>query len=169
MFKAFFALRYVSITSVIFSFIGSIVMFAAGVYKTVKAIKIFLGLKIPQEMQEYGASKMDLTMIGMIEAVDAFLFALVLMIFSYGIYVLFITNPTELEKRGYKLPKWMRFQDIAQLKIVLAEVIVIILFVLFLKEILLEIDHLKWTLMIFPLSILLMAGALKLLHPSDHH
>jgi len=55
----------------------------------------------------------------------------VLLYFAYGVYSLFI-HPDEGEE-ALAVPAWLRVQQIGQLKQIVAEVIIVILFALFLR------------------------------------
>ncbi len=97
---------------------------------------------------------------------DAFLIALVLLIFSFGVYKLFIAEI----KTPKNLPgaPWAQITSIEGLKKVLVEVILVILVVLFLWEVVyLEADA-SWNVLVLPLSIVLIAAALKLVDWRSH-
>ena len=64
-----------------------------------------------------------------LEAVDAFLFGIVLVIFAYGIAIGFVfTLP---ETVGKSLPNWMKIEGVSQLKGILSEVVIVVLIVIF--------------------------------------
>jgi uncharacterized membrane protein YqhA len=92
--------------------------------------------------------------------VDAFLIGLVLLIFAYGVYTLFIRR-IELEEKV--VFHWLEISSITSLKTLLAELIIIILFVKFLDVVIISIDKLTWEILILPVSILLLALSLKFL------
>jgi uncharacterized membrane protein YqhA len=85
----------------------------------------------------------------------------VLFIFAYGVYWIFVFQKTE-ETESDPL-KAIRITNISQLKKILAEVIIIILFVKFLEIALINLNSLKWELLIMPGSILLLSVSLKFL------
>ena len=111
----------------------------------------------------------------MIESLDRFLIALVLLYFAYGVYMLFI-HPEEPEE-ALALPAWLRVKQIGQLKQVVAELIVAVLFVLTLRQSLQAFSgpqvDLTWnqigTLAILPVTTLLLALALRFVefHPKS--
>lgn len=87
---------------------------------------------IPWAMgQRVAVSPETSSVISIIAGLDRFLIAIVLLYFSYGVYSLFI-RPEE-SKAELSLPAWLRVRQIGQLKQVVAEVIIVILFVLFLR------------------------------------
>jgi len=161
MFKRFFALRYVSIIAVISLFAGSVLMFLSGAIFAFNAYLIFFFGRsvavLPGHLGENTAASVVI-----IQSVDAFLFALVLLIFSYGIYTLFIYNP---EEKNEKLPGWLHIETISQLKTILIQVIIVILAVNVLEHIVIVgSESLKWETLIIPASMVGLALALKLMH-----
>ncbi len=99
-----------------------------------------------------------------LEAVDAFLFGIVLVIFAYGIAIGFVfTLP---EGYGEKLPNWMKVGGVGQLKATLAEVVIVVLIVIFARVVVGTVDSGKlfeWPMLVLPASILLIAAALRML------
>lgn len=160
--------RYLSIVAVIGSLAGSILMFFLGSYN------IYLAFSQVLQFPEYEGSNFgSAAVISVIEGLDRFLIAIVLLYFAYGVYTLFL-HP-ESSRQELALPDWLRVGHIGQLKQVVAEVIIVVLFVLFLRLTLeafshgggaLELRHLA-TLLLLPVSIVLLALALRLvqLHP----
>ena len=99
-----------------------------------------------------------------LEAVDAFLFGIVLVIFAYGIAIGFVfTLP---EGYGASLPKWMKVEGVGQLKATLAEVVIVVLIVIFARVVVETVELSKpfeWPLLVLPASILFIAGALRMI------
>jgi uncharacterized membrane protein YqhA len=101
------------------------------------------------------------------------LIAIVLLYFAYGVYSLSI-HPEQHESE-LALPAWLRVQQIGQLKQVVAEVIIVVLLVLFLRVALEAYQtpnaSMSWlqiaTLLLLPVCTMLLALALRLveLHP----
>ena len=95
----------------------------------------------------------------MIQAIDVFLIGLVLMIFTGGIYNLFIRRP---ESDASGINSWVKVTSITQLKRILAELVIVILFVKTLEGALaIEPGDLRWENLVLPLGILMLALALK--------
>ncbi|MDD1694807.1 MAG: YqhA family protein [Methanoregula sp.] len=160
----FFALRNISIIAVISLFAGSVLMFLSGALFVINAYLIFfLGRSIailPGHLSEESAASVVL-----IQSVDAFLLALVLLIFSYGIYVLFIINPEDL---NVKLPQWLNIRSISQLKTTLVQVIIVILAVNLIEHVIVVgSEALKWETLIIPASMVGLALALKLMYTGN--
>lgn len=160
--------RYLAVIAVIGTFAGSILMFVLGIYNIYLAFTQGFG-GVDQEPGEFGTG----AVISVIEGLDRFLIAIVLLYFAYGVYSLFM-HPEEREE-DLALPAWLKVEQIGQLKQVVAEVIVVILLVLFLR-VALQAFHaptgeIGWSRLAFigllPVSIALIALALRLveLHP----
>ncbi len=166
-FRALYRMRYISMVAVICAFAGSALMFVVGAVKTVTAIAYYLfNIDLGVELST-GAAKGDLTQKLLVQSVDSFLFAMVMMIFSFGVYNLFI-KPTR--RPAEHRPFWFNMRSVGHLKHTLAELIIIILFVKFLEIVLLDLRNLTWETLILPIGIGFLAVALKLLdlrHEAD--
>ena len=160
--------RFLSLIAVIGSLAGSLLMYVLGLYNIWQAFSE--GLRLPgDDPGQFGTA----AVISVIEGLDRFLIAIVLLYFAYGVYTLLI-HPGEPKER-LAIPDWLRVQQIGQLKQVVAEVIVVILLVLFLRVALQAFQNaeaaLEWrqiaSLAILPVSIAFIALALRLveLHP----
>lgn len=162
MFNLFLRLRYVSLIAVISLFFASVLMFLAGLGRTITAFLLFFTGVFPLTLPEH-LSETSLASVALIQAVDAFLFALVLLIFSFGIFILFVQQGTEEERR--MLPRWMQIESISELKTTLIQVIIVILAVNVLEHVIITgSDALKWETLIIPGAILCLAAALRLMH-----
>jgi uncharacterized membrane protein YqhA len=160
--------RYLTVLAVIGSLAGSVLMFFLGLYNIYLAF--VGGLRFPlDEAESFGAE----AVISVIEALDRFLIGIVLLYFAYGVYTLFL-HPEEPEE-DLALPEWLKVRQIGQLKQVVAEVIIVILLVLFLR-LALQAFHSDTTtlepmqiatLIVLPVSVLFLALALWFvqLHP----
>jgi uncharacterized membrane protein YqhA len=96
-----------------------------------------------------------------LEAVDAFLFGIVLVIFAYGIAIGFVfTLP---EGYGARLPEWMKVGGVGQLKATLAEVVIVVLIVIFARVVVEANGHFQWSMLVLPASIFLIALALRMI------
>ncbi len=162
--------RFLTVVAVVGSLAGSLLMFCLGLVNIFDAFHLWL----PGATDEAEREPREATsVISVIEGLDRFLIGIVLLYFAYGVYSLFV-RPGEPE-RELSLPDWLRVKQIGQLKQVVAEVILVILFVLFLRVALRAFQDpvvtLDWleigTFLALPLSTLLLALALRLveLHP----
>ncbi|QHI39285.1 hypothetical protein IMCC3317_46950 [Kordia antarctica] len=157
--KTFYLFRYISWIAIIGSLLGSLLLFVVGALKTINAFRVVLFDYIPKDKAHLHTA--DIATTYLIKSLDTFLIALVLFIFAHGVYTLFISNKKYDDGNG--VLKWIRTPNIGHLKNVLAEVIVIILFVKFLEVVFVNIDNLKWEIVILPISIVLLALGLKFL------
>jgi len=166
--------RFLTIAAVVGSLTSSVLMFYLGLYDIFRAFQ--KGLKSPMESTLEG-SPGALSVISVVEGLDRFLIGIVLLYFGYGVYSLFIRPEEALKetKENLALPSWLRVREVGQLKQVVAELIVVIIFVLFLRVALQVFQDsdlvLNWrqiaTLLVLPACTALLAVALKLieLHP----
>jgi uncharacterized membrane protein YqhA len=162
MFNVFFALRYIIFIIVIGTFMGAGLMILLGVSETWEAFMLFI-FNEPLAEKFGDISHADAAVLTMVGSVDDYLFGLVLIIFSYGIYMLYLHDHSKTTNA--QLPSWLIVKDIEQLKKTLAQVIVIILFVKFLEIVLTT--NLVWENLIIPISIALLAVGLKFLFDED--
>ena len=153
-------IRFVSIIAVVFSAIGSLLMFVVGAQKTLKALSIyFMGDQLttePPPPPHLDAT--DQTMIAIVESVDAFLIGIVLMIFALGVYYLFISKV-----QSSSAPSWLHVSSVEHLKKSLMEVILVVLSVMFLREMLYLGEAWTFESLSIPAGVALLAAALKLL------
>ncbi|PKP59220.1 MAG: hypothetical protein CVT89_01545 [Candidatus Altiarchaeales archaeon HGW-Altiarchaeales-2] len=141
----FFKARYIIIAPVICSFIGAILAFYVGVYATWEAIYMLINnntLEIEGQL---------------IKVMDAFLMGLILIIFSFGVYDLFVSKLDPAEASGIR-PNWLKFNDVGELKVMLTEVILVILTILFFEWVQHNINHLEsWSILVIPIGVLFIA------------
>ncbi len=162
--------RLSTLVAVLASWIGAVMMFVLGVAHTYDG---FAALMFEDPTLYGDLPRGDATVVHLIGALDRFLIAVVLLYFGYGLYGLFVRP--DRAPRDLGLPDWLHVESIGELKQTLAEVIIVILFVLFLR-VALETFHADWLsltlagvaqILLLPVSIVLLAGALRLaeLHP----
>ncbi|HXI85815.1 MAG TPA: YqhA family protein [Parvularculaceae bacterium] len=168
----FRATRLFTLVAVLASIAGALLMFYLGAANTVEAFA--LQIRAPSD----GAAGLpvdEATVIELMDALDRFLIGMVLLFFGYGVYGLFIRP--ELGPRALGLPEWLHVERLGQLKQTLAEVIIVVLFVLFLR-VALEAFHegegamtiaALGRFLVLPVAILLLSAALRLarLHPKE--
>lgn len=158
--ETFNIFRFISWIAIICSLLGSILLFIVGAIKTYSAYAaVFLGQVGNEELAHLESSEVATTYL--IKSLDTFLIALVLFIFAHGVFTLFISDKKLVKKTS--VLHWINTPNIGHLKNILGEVIVIILFVKFLELILVNLNNLRWQILILPVSILLLAVSLKFL------
>ena len=132
--------------------IGSLLMFLQGGFYLHEAWHTLI---TPGEAAERSVT------VPVLEAVDAFLFGIVLVIFAYGIAIGFVfTLP---EGYGRSLANWMKIEGVSQLKGILSEVVVVVLIVIFARVVVEASGKFEWSMLVLPLSILLIAVALRMI------
>ena len=161
------AARLITFLAVLASSIGAFLMIGIGLNETVRAAAT---LMVPEAT---GLPAGDATAVHLVSALDRFLMGVVLLYFAFGVYLLFVRPDRRPEELG--IPSWLQVEGIGQLKQTLAEVIIVILFVLFLRVALesyiAEGPDMSWPevlkLLTLPVAIFLLSAALKLaeLHP----
>ncbi len=163
--RLFWVTRLFTLSAVWSSFVGAVLMFYLGVANTVEAFTLQLS---GESAEDSPLPNAELTIILLMDALDRFLIGMVLLFFSFGVYGLFIRP--ELTAREMGLPDWMHVEHIGQLKQTIAEVIIVVLFVLFLR-VALEQFHTSGAsgslagvarFLMLPTAILLLSAALRL-------
>lgn len=158
-------IRFTALIAVLFAAVGSSLMFVVGAEKTILALRIyFLGAQLtsaPSPPPHLDAT--DQTMIALVESVDAFLIGLVLMIFALGVYYLFVRGDA-----GPAPPSWLRVRSVEQLKKSLMEIILVVLSVMFLREMLYLGEAWTFESLAIPAGVALLAGSLRLLDWHSH-
>lgn len=131
--------------------IGSLLMFLQGAFHLNDAWhKLMSGTEAEKQVT-----------VPVLEAVDAFLFGIVLVIFAYGIAIGFVfTLP---EGYGRSLPNWMKVEGVGQLKATLAEVVIVVLIVIFARVVVEANGVFQWSMLVLPFSIFLIAVALRMI------
>jgi len=150
--------RYFVLLAVIFGMVGSIVLFivaSVDIYSVASTvINTYLNHLHPDHFHENIVS-------GLIGAVDLYLIAVVMFIFSFGLYELFISEVDMAEKGSSNI---LEIHSLDQLKDKIAKVIVMVLVVSFFQRVL----HTQYNggleMLYFALSILALALGLYFLH-----
>lgn len=142
--------RWLMLIAAIGTALGAVLMFWIGVIRIVTGFAAVVA----------GGTKPAI--IAVMGATDAFIFGLVLLIFSFAITFGFVSEmPQAMQER---LPRWIPSGGVAGLSRAMMEVIVVYLTVDFVTDIAEQEGPGEWTLLIMPVSIILIAGALRLLH-----
>ncbi len=148
----FLSLRAIMLIGSAGALVGSLLMFLQG--------GVFLHEAWHTILTEGDAVQKQVT-VPVLEAVDSFLFGIVLVIFAYGIAIGFVfTLP---EGYGQRLPVWMKVGGVGQLKATLAEVVIVVLIVIFARIVVEANGHLQWSMLVLPASILMISAALRMI------
>ena len=148
----FLSLRAIMLIGSVGALVGSLLMFLQG--------GVFLHEAWHTILAEGDAVQKQVT-VPVLEAVDSFLFGIVLVIFAYGIAIGFVF--TLLEGYGQRLPVWMKVGGVGQLKATLAEVVIVVLIVIFARIVVEANGHLQWSMLVLPASILMISVALRMI------
>jgi uncharacterized membrane protein YqhA len=132
--------------------LGSLLMFLQGAYYLIEAAQTLI---LP------GAISSNPVTVPVLEAIDSFLFGVVLVIFAYGIAIGFVLPlPPGM---GRRLPKWMKIQGVGQLKEILAQAVMVVLIVIFARIVVESGAIFQWNMLVLPISVLLIAIALRMI------
>lgn len=108
--------RYLALLAVLALLVTALFAFGWGAFKTFDALTLVITT----------AGRDSGIIIALIEVVDAFLVAVALLIFSYGLYELFIGD--------LALPDWMQIHNLHDLKSKLSGVLILVLAVKFIEK-----------------------------------
>lgn len=155
--------RFFTLFAVIFSLIGAMILFLVAsldIWQVVVLMRDMIFFHVhPENLHENVVASI-------IGAIDLYLIAVVLLIFSLGIYELFISKIDEAEASSSNI---LQIHSLDQLKDKIAKVIIMVLVVSFFQRVL----HTPYTgaleMLYFSASILLLALALYFLHKGDNH
>lgn len=146
-------LRYLAIIVVLFAVLHTLGFLAIGAMKTWQAYSLLIS------EQPFPADKGP--GIYMLESIDSFLVALVLLVFAIGISSLFLSGKDK--KAQSTIPKWMQVQNLLELKLLLWEVILTVLVIAFVGQLVTQLQNLTWEILVIPTSILMLSVSFYLL------
>jgi uncharacterized membrane protein YqhA len=149
MLRAALSLRLVLLSAALGTGVGALIMFWQGLATTLHAA---VGLYHGEEAKLVTAAVMGAT--------DIFLFGIVLVIFTYAIVFGFVFKLAKPDRR--KLRAWMRPTGMHELKTTLISAILVYLVVDFATDWAEIGQNITWTLLVKPMSILMLAAALRL-------
>ncbi|HBE16346.1 MAG TPA: hypothetical protein DEG17_20935 [Cyanobacteria bacterium UBA11149] len=154
------SVRFLTIVPVFFGIISTIVLFAIGSWEIIHAVSEFLHFEGNPEKYTIEIMK------DIIGGIDLYLMGVVLILFSFGIYELFISKIDIARSENQEI-KILEIKSLEQLKDKLLKVIVMVLVVGFFKRVMeIEIEQ-PLELLYFAMSILLIAASGYFLHPSS--
>jgi uncharacterized membrane protein YqhA len=156
--------RLFVLLAVIFSMVGAIILFIVAsvdiFHVAGQTLEVYFGGSHPEDFHGDVVS-------GIIGAVDLYLMAVVMLIFSFGLYELFISEIDAAKHHGAS--KVLEIHSLDELKDKLAKVIVMVLVVSFFQR-LLHTDYKgDKEMLYFALSILALSVGLYFLHKGGEH
>ena len=151
MMRLLLQLRWLAVAIALFSALNAVAMVVVGVVRAVSAyVVIFEGPPWTEE---------DRPGLMLAESIDAFLIAMVFVVFSIGTTTLFLVrNERALES----VPAWMRVHDLAELKFLVWEAILAALVVASVAGELGVVGERSWTMLVLPVATLILAAGLYL-------
>jgi len=157
--------RLFTLLAVVFSMFGAIILFIIASMDIIEVIKMIYALFVHHTHPEHLHEDVVGLIIG---AIDLYLIAIVLLIFSFGIYELFISE-IDNAKEDENSNKVLAIHSLDQLKDKIAKVIIMVLVVNFFQRVL----HTEYDgaleMLYFSASILLLSVGLYFLHKGDKH
>jgi len=158
--------RFAALLAVLGSLFSSVVMFIMGTMKIANTVVMFwANITGAQDTAHNSGALVAL----FVSSVDIYLFATVLLIFSNGLYELFIKNTDPALRDTGPRRHWLKVNSLDDLKSSLGKVILMILIVWFFEKSLVIEYHTALDLLYLGLGILLVSGSLYLTHGRIKH
>lgn len=157
--KLFGQFQKISIIAVIASGLGSLLMFIMGAVKLAGAYSSYFSPVVESGQFSQSAANQSITYV--VQSIDAFLIAMVMLVFSSGVFSLFVSSKPIGD---IQTSNQFGISSLGELKRILAELVVIILMVKFLEEALVGADSFDWFTLVLPASILALAVAVKVIN-----
>lgn len=130
--NSLWASRFIVILAVVFGLIGAVVLFTVAsfdIYETAEyTLSTYLSHAHPEKFHEN-------IVVGIIGAVDLYLIGVVMLLFSFGLYELFISDIDVARQNDDKGNKILKIKDLNQLKDKISKVIVMVLVVGFFQKV----------------------------------
>ncbi|MDR1458800.1 MAG: YqhA family protein [Bacteroidales bacterium] len=159
-----FSLRFVTFFAVLGSMIASIILFVTSSMQVYKGVLDFI-----HHFGQTDGGSIEHLVATFVASIDGYLFATVLIIFSMGVYELFINKIDPVNKVLDSRPSWLQINSIDDLKSSLGKVILMILIVSFFEHSLNIHYETVSDLLFLGIGILLIAAALFLTHVHGKH
>jgi uncharacterized membrane protein YqhA len=152
MLHSILSLRWVTLVAALGAALGAMLMFFEGCLKLAYALEMVLQPSADTETSVIAT---------VMQATDAFLFGLVLIVFAYAITFGFaFTLPNSVRA---KAPLWMHIEGLGEIKITLIQVVLVYLVVDFVTDVVEAETRITWEMLVKPTAIVLIAGALRLI------
>ena len=145
-------IRFITIVPVVFGVSSVFSLFLLG------SLEICMALEGYLHLQEDGEKYTIKIMSGIISGIDMYLIGIVLMLFSFGIYELFISN-LDIGRRANQEIQILEIKSLEQLKDKILKVIVMVLVVGFFKQVMQTHIETPLDLLYLAISILLIAAS----------
>ncbi|MDR3170904.1 MAG: YqhA family protein [Treponema sp.] len=159
--------RFIIITAVIGSLFASIIMFVKSTLQVINSLYLFV-TKIQTYSKTHDPESNYLVAL-LVASVDGYLFATILLIFSMGLYELFISKIDPSIKLKGSMPSCLQITSIDDLKSSLGKVILMVLIVAFFEHSLEIKYNTALDLLYLGLGVLFISIALYLTHTKLKH
>jgi uncharacterized membrane protein YqhA len=157
--------RFMVLLAVIFGLIGAIALFIVASFDIYETAALVINTYMNHHHPEYFH---ELVVGGIIGAVDLYLIGVVMLLFSFGLYELFISEIDAAREEEGKENKILSIHSLDQLKDKISKVIVMVLVVGFFKKVGLASYHTPLELLYLALSITAVAVGLYFLSKVGH-
>lgn len=159
--------RFFTILPVIFGLLGALVLFIVASFDIVGVFTETWAVKVTHTIKFDSAGFHEEIVSSIIGAIDLYLIAVVLLLFSFGIYELFISEiDVAKSSQGSKV---LDIESLDQLKDKLAKVIIMVLIVSFFQQVLHSDYKTPLDMLYFAGSILFLSGGLYFMHKGSSH
>lgn len=161
--KLLWSSRFVTLFAVVFGLIGSIILFVVASFDIVEVFKVMWKFLFHHMHSENMHSEVVSAIIG---AVDLYLIALVMLIFSFGVYELFISEIDDM--KDSRQSKILEVRSLDHLKDKLGKVVIMVLVVSFFQRVLYQEYTTALEMAYFAFSILALCIGLYFLQKGQH-
>jgi uncharacterized membrane protein YqhA len=156
--------RLFTLFAVVFSMFGAVILFLIASLDIWNVMVLMFDMIFHHAHPEHLHEDVVANIIG---AIDLYLIAIVLLIFSFGVYELFISEIDAVDKNS-KTSNVLSIHSLDQLKDKIAKVIIMVLVVNFFQRVLHTEYNGALEMLYFSASILLLSVGLYFLHKGDH-
>lgn len=154
--------RFLTILPVFFGLLSVLILFLLGSWEIIEGVMEYIHLG--PEKTKYASKVIG----GIIGGIDLYLIGIVLLIFSFGIYELFISK-IDVGRNPEQEIRILEIKSLDQLKDKILKVIVMVLVVSFFKQVIEMEINTSLDLLYLAISIFLIAGSSYLMQISGHH
>jgi uncharacterized membrane protein YqhA len=152
LFRPRFAFQIISI----FCLIDAFFFILLGIYKSVKAIVYLYKSLLGTEWLNPGLQ--------MVESLDSFMLGILFIIFSYGIYRIFVLH----NEADARFPSWLNVHSFSELKFLLWETVLVALIVFSLR-VLVQKEEMSWNVLYLPGVIFLLSAGYFFVNITKRH
>lgn len=155
MLRFLFGVRYLNVVAVVSLLVATAMMLFVGAFHVYEALYAIVVPDHPEVNQ---------SMVLIIESVDSFIIAIILLYFAYSIYFLFLRSEEDpASTKRIPMPEWLKVQGLGAMKKTLLQVIVVALSLFWLRIVMIQTTEFQWSDLVLPASILAIAGAVRIM------